>query len=720
LAQAILRITIAQPEVVLARWLPNPIAMKLYSLLPCVALVQAAQVNPMQKIIQMLGDLEAKVIREGEDTQKTYAEFSEWCEDRSRNLKNEITTGKRTSEELTASINKAASQISSLTAGIEKTAGNLATSEADLKAARFIRETEAKDFAAVESEAMNVIDSLERAIRILEKEMNKGGAAMMQLKGATGVVEAMKVLVDASLLGSQDAERLTAFVQSAQKEDNNEFEQALGAPDPAVYESKSGSIVEVLQSMLEKAKDQLDDARKQETTNKHNFELLEQSLKDEMKFANSDMDKMNKEKAEQANLKATAEGDLTMTQKELAADEETRRTLRQNCMSRAEDFEAEVKSRGEELKALGTAKKIIRDQASGASGVTYGAESFLQVAASSRLRTSADMVSFEAVRVVRRLGEKDHSEALMQLARRMASNMRSGASAGGDQFGKVKGLIRDMLEKLQKEAEADASHKAYCDEQTAETNEKKADKEAESEKLQTSIDSMSAKSAQLKEEVAAHEKTLAELARSTAELSKIRQEEKAEFDKNSPEMENGLTAVKLAIKTLREYYASDDKAHDASTGAANGILGLLEVVESDFSKTLAEMTAAENAAEKAYDTEMKANEIERTTAEQAVKYKTKEANELDQSSAEAKSDLAGVTDELNAILTYKKKIDEKCVAKPETYEERKARREAELAGLKQALEILEGETALMQTSRKLTLFRGRESHLRGGSLSVDA
>jgi len=308
----------------------------------------------------------------------------------------------------------------------------------------------------------------------------------------------------------------------------------------------------------------------------------------------------------------------------------------------------------------------------------------------------------------------------MQLARRMASTMRS----GDDQFAKIKGLIRAMLEKLQKDADADASHKAYCDEQMADTNEKKADKEAESEKLSTSIDSMSSKSTKLKEEVGALENSLAELARSTAELSKIRQEEKAEYDKNRPEMENGLAAVKLAIRTLREYYASDKQAHGAATGAANGILGMLEVVESDFSKTLAEMTATENSAENSYQTEMKANEIEKTTAEQAVKYKTKEANELDERTAEAKSDLGGVTDELTAINAYKKKLLETCVSKPDTYEERKARREAELAGLKQALDILDGETALMQTSRKLTLFRGRrtmtEARLRGGRLAVEA
>jgi hypothetical protein len=52
--------------------------------------------------------------------------------------------------------------------------------------------------------------------------------------------------------------------------------------------------------------------------------------------------------------------------------------------------------------------------------------------------------------------------------------------------------------------------------------------------------------------------------------------------------------------------------------------------------------------------------------------------------------------ELNAILEYYGKLKERCIAKPETYADRKARREAEIQGLKEALRILETETAFLQ------------------------
>merc|ERR1719198_1036788 len=100
---------------------------------------------------------------------------------------------------------------------------------------------------------------------------------------------------------------------------------------------------------------------------------------------------------------------------------------------------------------------------------------------------------------------------------------------------------------------------------------------------------MSSKSAQLKEQVAALQKELADLARSQSEMDKIRSEEKALFKTNKAEMEEGITGIKTALKVLRDYYASEGKAHESADGAGEGIVGMLEVIESDFTKGLAEM-----------------------------------------------------------------------------------------------------------------------------------
>merc|ERR1719188_2503191 len=275
----------------------------------------------------------------------------------------------------------------------------------------------------------------------------------------------------------------------------------------------------------------------------------------------------------------------------------------------------------------------------------------------------------------------------------------SSARAGQDPFAKVKGLISDMITRLEEEASADATEKAYCDEEIAESTTKKEDRESSIAKLSTKIDQMSAKSAQLKEEVAALQQALAALARRQAEMNAIRSEEHALFTTVKADTEKGLEGVKLALKVLREYYAKEDKAHAAAEGAGEGIIGLLEVCEADFSKALAEAETGEAAAASAYDRETKENEIEKVNKEQDVKYKTQEFKALDKAIAEASSDRKAVQEELDAVLEYLGQLTKRCVAKPETYSERKARREAEIAGLKEALDILENETALLQKGR---------------------
>merc|ERR1719471_1265447 len=384
---------------------------------------------------------------------------------------------------------------------------------------------------------------------------------------------------------------------------------------------------------------------------------------------------------------AVATGDLDVTSKDLAEDINSLANLHQECMTKAQDFEAETKSRGEELAALAKAKEIIIE-------ATGGAASFAQLEQQRPARS-------EAVRMVRDLARKTKSPALAQLASRMAS-VRS-----GDVFAKVKGLIGDMIESLNAEAEQDATEKAFCDKELSETRAKKAEHETSIKKLSNKIDQATARSAKLKEEIAELQKGLSKLQASQLEMDKMRQEEKATFTASEAETSKGLDGIKLALKVLRDYYAKADAAHSSAGGAAGGILSLLEVCESDFSKSLAEMRATEESSAAEYDKQTKENEILKTTKEQDVKYKTKESVSLEKSAAELTSDRSGIEEEMTAVLEYLKELEDRCVAKPESYEEQKARREAEIAGLKEALQILDGQAVLLQTQRSL---RGVSKH----------
>jgi len=669
-------------------------------LLVAVALAGASGQSPIGKVIELLSSLEAQIQREAEESAKLNSEKEGWCKDTAVNLGFEIKTGSSEVDELKAAIGKEAATISTLSSKVEDLAATIAKNDKDLAAATKIRGEEAVDFAEEEEELTETISALQRAISILQREMSKaGGAAFVQVKGAASVIQALQALVKASAFSAADANTLKAFVQSSQEADDHDEEP--GAPEAAAYKSKSGNIVDVLEDLLDKANEQLDAARKKETSAKHNFDMLAQSLKDEIKFSTKDMDAAKKSSAASGEAKSEAEGALAATSEDLAGDEAALAELKKDCASHADDYAAEVKSRAEELKAVQEAKKVLSDTTGGAAGVAYGlsqtAPSFLQLGRSrSALLSGADLANFEAARFVRELGHKFHSQALAQLAKRMSSAMRFSSANGEDPFAKVKALIVDMIEKLQAESGADAKHKEYCDTEMSDTAAKQDEKTTLVEKLTTKINQMTAKSAALKDSIATLQKELAELAVSQAQMDKMRAAENELFLEQKKELTLGISGVQAAMKTLREYYGGEAKDHAAASGAGTSILGLLEVCLSDFTKSLAEATSTEDSAASEYSTTTMENKIEKAAKDQDVKYQMKEAAELDKAVVESTSDRASTQEELDAVLEYLAKLKDMCVAKPETYAERAERRAAEISGLKQALSILEGEAMLLQ------------------------
>merc|ERR1719199_2309498 len=142
------------------------------------------------------------------------------------------------------------------------------------------------------------------------------------------------------------------------------------------------------------------------------------------------------------------------------------------------------------------------------------------------------------------------------------------------------------------------------------------------------------------------------------------------------------------------------KKHEAAGGAGSSIIGMLEVVESDFAKDLATEETQETDAEVEYQKTTQTNKVTKTIKEQDVKYKSKEFKSLDKTIAELTGDKETAGTELDAVMEYDAKIKERCIAKPETYETRKGRREAEIAGLKEALSILEGESVFVQKKHR--------------------
>jgi len=674
-------------------------------LLALVAVGDGATSNPLSKVIELMDALTAKIVKEGEEHEKAYHDYFEWCEDFSRETGFEIKTLTARKGKLEAAIAQASSNIDSSATAIEELAAAIATAEKELSDATLIREKEHADFAASEAELDEAIDTLTRAIAVLEREMQKNPAALVQVDTAnlSSVLQAMSAVLDAAAFSSTDLKKLTALMQSKQSDDGDD--EDLGAPAPKAYKTHSNSIVEVLEDMKDKAEGELSDARRAETNAQHNFNMLKQSLEDKMAADNKDMEEQKAAKIEAEENKAIAEGDLATTEKALAEAQAALADCNRNCMQVATDHAETVKGRTEELAAIAEAKKILEESTGGAEGQTY---SFLQTSSSSeiKMRARSNLASADLISLLKRLADEHHSTALTQLASRVSAVLKLGATGGDDVFAKVKGLIQDMIAKLLKEAAEEATEKAFCDEEMAKTKEKKEDLESDIAKLTSKIDIAAARSAKLKDEVKTLQEELAALAKLQAEMDATRTEESAAFVQAKADLEQGLNGVRQAISVLRDYYAEEEPAlvqqpampekHVSAVGAGGGIVNILEVVEADFAKNLAQEEQEEADAQAEYDTMTQENKITTATKQQDAKYKTQEHTKLDSSIANLSGDRDTANTELSAVLDYYDKLKDRCIAKPETYEARKGRREAEIAGLKQALQILEGESSFLQ------------------------
>jgi len=670
--------------------------------------------NPMGTVLQLLGELTAKITRDGEAAAKAYNEYFEWCDDTSKNTNFAIETATKAKAKLEAKIDELDSDIATAGSKIEELAAAIATGQRELGDAVTIRKKEAADFSASEAELMDTVDTLGRAVAILSKEMAKNPASFAQLdsKTAANSLQALSAVLDAASFLAQDQAKLMAFVQAQQSDESDDLE--MGAPAAAVYKSHSSNILDVLEDMKVKAEEQLSNLRKAEVNNRHNFEMLKQSLEDQSAADTKDMEDEKAGKASASEALATAKGDLDVTNKELASSKQQLATAHSSCLQVAADHEASVAARKEELGVIAQATKMLEATSSGAVSQTY---SLLQI------RSHSDLVGSEVAAAVKRLAKKQRSAALAQLASRIATVLRFGSS-GGNPFGKVKGLIQDMIAKLEKEAGDEATEKAYCDEQLAKTEAKKSELEEDVAKMTSRIDKAAARSAQLQAEIKTLEGELSALAKEQAEMDRIRQETHSEYVAAKADLELGLSGVRKAVDALREYYGAgssmlqDDtkfgafmqqpaapETHAKSQGAGESIINILQVCESDFATNLAKEESEEADAQSEYEKITQENSVTKTTKDQSVKYKSQEATSQEKTAAEYSADRETANTELSAVLDYYGKIKDRCIAKPETYAARKARREAEIRGLKEALSILEDETALVQRKRHGS-FRG--------------
>jgi len=643
----------------------------------CLMGAMAVEVSPVQKVIQLLDELKGKVEADLANEAKAMEEYSTWCDSEANEKEDAITSSKRTIQDLQATIEDSHATIMSKTSEIDELTGKISGSESDLASATSIRNKEHEDFMAAEKELVDTVDSLERSTSVLKKNLGllQSGKVIKDFGALTG---GLSKIVEASWVNSQQKSVIQNLLQSQSASQDEDLEFQPQAKSES-YTSQSSGILDTIADMQEKAEESLSSTRKGEMEAAHAFVMLKQGLEDEIAVMKKQLGEATLTRSTTEEELHQAEAELTETQATLKADEDYLAQLKQNCSTKAAEWATRQKNAGGETEAIEKAKSILAD----------GVKVLLQT--SSRTQVKGDDSRSEVVKVLKNLSSKFHSYALVQLVNRAKS----------DPFGKIRGLVEGMISKLTKEAASEADQKSFCDEELSESRAKQADLNGKLDKNTARIEKAEAGKAKLAEEIQTLEAEVADIDAGQAEATKLRASEHEEYLKASQDFKDSAEAVAKATDVLNNYYnnAAFVQTSQPEFGGAKGDIGstivsILEVAESDFTQLLAESEAEESSAQSAYDKLTKENAVTKATKQSDAKGKQNEVKQLEVALGNYKENRATTSDELDAVLAYLAQLKPQCETKVMSYGEKKARREQEISGLKEALTILSGESLL--------------------------
>merc|ERR1719502_4310 len=440
-----------------------------------------------------------------------------------------------------------------------------------------------------------------------------------------------------------------------------------------------------MEQLKDKFADEKASLEREEVNAKHSFETLGQTLADNIENAKTVIGRRTAFMNERLQLKA---------------DEQYKADQEALCAAKQAAYDERQKLRGEELDAITQAIEILSSGDVSGAADKHLPTMLLQM--QSRVQAKAYDPFVAAQQQVARLlsarADKYNSNLLSMLATRVSA----------DPFKKVKKMIREMISKLMQEATAETEHHGWCQAELGENKITRDTKTAAVEDLTATLEQLNAEIAKLTEEVADLSADVAELSKDRAEATKVREAEHAKNTATVADAKAAQEAVTNALAILSDFYAKAGQAtalvqapeddapetfnekYTGMQGESGGVLGMLEVIQSDFARLESETSASEAQAAEEYKKFMNDSEVDKAVKETDIKHKQGLIAKKTSESQETKKELKVTNEELDAANAYYEKLTPSCVDTGMTYAERVAKREEEMQSLKEAMEILKG------------------------------
>jgi len=630
----------------------------------------AAKITPVQKVLDMMGGMKAKGEKALDDEAKIMATYTEWVDDETTRLGFNIKTANSDIEKLTAFIEKADNDVAQLGKAIGELDELIAQKEGESQAATDLRNSEHAEYTKVSTDLSESVDALGRAIDTMESENVARPQAEMLLQKMAKTTPAMRSV-------------LAAFLQE------KSADVSMGGPAVAAYENQSGGIIEMLEGLLKKFKEELSDVEEAETSRVQNYDMNMIQLSDLISHSKSDREAKAETKATRSAESGKAKGDLADTKTALAADEKTLAEMTSIFTEKSGIFKENQEIRKLELEALAKAIEIISNPNvadSYAGHIKLAQTNFLQMASSSR----RVLVKQRASDFLKQRASALKSKTLAALATEIAANP----------FAKVVDMIKTLIAKLKEEAAAEADHKQWCDQQLMENKNKRNKKTTESEKLMAEIDEYNSNIDTMAKKIQTLIQEQEDLTKAMGEATSNRVAEKAENEATIADAQAGAGAVRQALVVLRNFYDSQSflqqapemKSYGGMQAGKGGVVGMLEVIVSDFVRLEAETKSAEAQGAAEYDSFMGD-----AKADKEYKHKTVVKTKLEKDQAKfevsrSEKMLVGVNEELAKANDYFEVLKPECIEVKVSYEERVQARKDEIEALKESYKILDQKT----------------------------
>lgn len=655
----------------------------------------------MGKAIELLDVLAAQLDTDMTKDGDTYLEFAQWTAE-------EKTTAKRIIEETTQQIADLKSGLAEEEASREEArrdldaaAAELTASEKELAMAKATREDEHKTYEKNEAVFVESIDQLQRSLEVLAQQMSGGsqsesGASLLGI--AKGLQKTLQQGTDFSLSAAQK-DTLEQFLRVAKKKTVPSKGQSAMAPDflqvrqepdeeqYGDYESQSSPVSATLQTVLDKTEENKQAAMAEEERSSAAFSQLEEQLSEQIRIATERMSELKTQISQSEERSSQMQADLLAANELLKGTEEHLEVVKTDFDSKTQSFKARAVKRSDETTAVKEAIQALTGEAAQRlmSRQTVGTPNFLQ------LRQ-------ETHRKVIHVIQSAPSPGLALLA------LRTRVTTRADPFAKVKDMVREMLEKLQSEGAEEAEHHEFCESEMGKSTKSKKEKERDVKKLTERLESWAAEITKLTDEIAQTTLDLSDMRGAMQQATLVRTEEESRGTTAIKEYQDAQILLTHAITTLKEVYNNEAANDNASTegsaavtgernreGLGGGVVAILEIAQEDFADLEKNAQLEETKSGEMYKELSQELEIRTATFEKDLEYKTRTKVKLEAETSRTSADKDSYKKELDAVTEYLDKLKGSCIAKAEPYEERKARREQELASLKEAMDFLNGD-----------------------------